>query len=127
MRELLESVVTIGNCVGTAGPDDTRVGCFCDAATRNRPINDPDFTNWKDTSGGRAWELENWSGSWHLSFLSQTQSDSRNCTAIYCAKQLMHKVVNETVLRNDCLRCFIHIFIATCFGLSNGSPTHTKN
>jgi hypothetical protein len=33
---------------------------------------------------------------------------------------LIIKVVSETVFSNDCLRCFIHIFIATCFGLSDG-------
>jgi hypothetical protein len=32
-RELLESVVAAGNCVGTAGPEATMVGCFCDATT----------------------------------------------------------------------------------------------
>jgi hypothetical protein len=32
------------------------------------------------------------------------------------------EVVNETVLRNDCLRCYIHIFTATCFGLYDDHP-----
>jgi hypothetical protein len=31
----------------------------------------------------------------------------------------LFKVVSETVFRNDRLRCFIHIFMATCFGLSD--------
>jgi hypothetical protein len=48
-RELLESVVTTGNCVGTAGPEVTMVGCFCDA-TKDRPqITQTENTNAKVT------------------------------------------------------------------------------
>lgn len=32
-RELLESVVITGNCVGMFGPAAATVGCFCDATT----------------------------------------------------------------------------------------------
>jgi hypothetical protein len=68
MRELLESVVTTGNGVGTAGPEDARVWCFCDAATGSTP----------HTSGVGGGELEKWSRPRHLSLLFHTHSYKLN-------------------------------------------------